>query len=223
MQTIIFKQFSTGAFADDMPIIAPSRHCLIKERLGPRYYCRTAFNVITARLRRGRIQRIGAIERIIQASPPRIGSIQRKARVQRRHNQLRSRHRRHFGIHIGGINRERRRLGHQITNFAQKSPIRLLLERVRFVPRIDLRLQIIPLRQQGPVYRRKACQNRRQSVPQMRCIDARPRQNLILDKCCQNRRDFEARTFEIRGHKSSLNSHSAMARLRPFDKHFARG
>jgi hypothetical protein len=50
--------------------------------------------------------RIGAIERVIQAAPARIGGIEQEARVEDRHDQLRPGGLRQFGVNIGRIDRK---------------------------------------------------------------------------------------------------------------------
>ncbi len=55
--------------------------------------------------------------------------------------------------------RERRRLGHQIADLAQEGLIVRLIDRLagaRLMPGVDLRLQIVALRQQRPVARGEA-------------------------------------------------------------------
>ena len=101
-----------------------------------------AFRVITlAGSRAG--NGIRAIQRIIQAAPTRIGSIQRIARIGNRHDKLRPGHGGDFRIHIRGGHRHLRGFRQQIADFLQEGGIgRLInrLRRVRLVPGINLRL-----------------------------------------------------------------------------------
>src|SRR3546814_13603088 len=73
------------------------------------------------RSRRGRrIERVGAVKRVVQAAPARIGGVEGKAGVEGGDDELRPRHRRDFRVDIRGADREGRGFGDQIGNLAQK-------------------------------------------------------------------------------------------------------
>ena len=68
---------------------------------------------------RGRAgQRIGAVQRIVQAAPARIGGIQQEAGVEDRDDQLRPCALGDFRIDIGGVDRKGGRFGQQIADLA---------------------------------------------------------------------------------------------------------
>src|SRR3546814_563341 len=109
-----------------------------------------ALRIIAAGLRRRRVERVGAVERVVKAAPARIGGVQSEARVERGHDQLRSGHRRDFEIDILRADAERRGFGDEIADFAQErltggGVVRLSFPRL--VPRVDLCLQILALRE----------------------------------------------------------------------------
>ena len=61
-------------------------------------------------------QRIGAIQRVIQAAPAGVRRVQRKAGVHDRHNQLRAGQIGDLGIDRRCLNREIGAFGHQIAD-----------------------------------------------------------------------------------------------------------
>src|SRR5450759_4396731 len=88
--------------------------------------------------------RIGAIKRIVQAAPARVGGVQRVARIGERHDQLRSADLADLFVNIGGFDFLRRRLGQQIADLFQKCRVRVQVEQLALVgavPAVDFRLQ----------------------------------------------------------------------------------
>jgi hypothetical protein len=92
---------------------------IIQKRLGPGDHLRAALHIIAA-LGCLAGDRIGAIERVIQAAPARIGGIEQEARVEHRHDQLRPGGLRQFRVNIGRIDRKGGGLLDQIADRAQK-------------------------------------------------------------------------------------------------------
>ena len=129
--------------------------------------------------------RIGPIQRIIQAAPARICGIQRIARIAHRHDQLRPRDHRNLIIHIGRIHQKRRRVGQQIPNLPQKPLIRRRImgfALMRHVPGVDFRLQLIALGEQRRIGRGKLFQQPRKPVPKSARLQPRPGERLIHQK-----------------------------------------
>src|SRR3546814_15228792 len=61
------------------------------KRLRPRDHRSTALGVVTTGLRRRRVERVGAVERVVEAAPARIGGVERETRVGGGHDQRRPR------------------------------------------------------------------------------------------------------------------------------------
>ena len=84
---------------------------------------------------------VGAIKRIIKASPAGIGGIQSKARVHHRHNKLWPGDGGDLGIDILRAHGKRFGLGHEVADFAQECAIGLAVKQLtapRDVPGVDL-------------------------------------------------------------------------------------
>ena len=177
------------------------------EKFSPcRDYRRTAFLVVTAGSRGRRIERIGAVERVVEAAPARVGSVEQKARVEHRHHQLRSRHPRDFAIDVLRGNFECGRLGHEIADFAQEGFVFVLIYRrtaTLLVPGVDARLQIIALFQQSAVTRRKFAEQVGKALPEALGIQLDRREHLGLDELRQPRIDIQSCTCRPVGHVSS--------------------
>src|SRR3546814_12728287 len=110
------------------------------KRLRPRDHRSTALGVVTTGLRRRRVERVGAVERVVEAAPARIGGVERETRVEGGHDQLRPRHRRDLGVDIAGADAEWRGFGDEIADFAQERLIGrgvVPLPFVLLVPRVD--------------------------------------------------------------------------------------
>ena len=166
---------------------------LIQKRLGPCDNPRTPRRVIA--LATWQIaQRIGAIKRIIKASPPRIRGIQRKAGVGDRDNQLRTGHGRNLGVDIRSLDLERVTLWHQIANLAQERLIRHRIMRLPLagnVPVIDLPLNLGPLGQKHSILGPQIMHQGGKTRPERIHRDTRTGQRLRLDECRQLRIDLQ--------------------------------
>ena len=132
-----------------------NRESLVQKHPRPRHNPCAAPAFIAPR--RGRAAHsVGAIKRIVQAAPPRIGGVERVARVGDGHHQLRPGDGGYFGVNPLGINLKRRAFGQQIPYFAQEKLISLGimgLGAFGYVPRIDLGLKLCPPDQKGAVDR----------------------------------------------------------------------
>ena len=97
---------------------------------------------------------VRAVQGIVQAAPARIGRVQRIARVPYRNHELRTGDGGDLCIDVFGGDLKIRAIRHDVANFDQKGfiggEIRAL---VRFVPRINFRLQFIAFGQQSFVLR----------------------------------------------------------------------
>ena len=97
---------------------------------------------------------VRTVQCVVQAAPACIGRVQRIARIAHRHHELRAGDGGDFCINIFCGHLKIRAIRHDVANFDQKGfiggEIRAL---VRFVPRINFRLQFIAFGQQSFVLR----------------------------------------------------------------------
>ena len=130
------------AIADRLGMTALSqRRRLIQEGAGAGDDASAALDVIASRP--GRLaQRIGAVKRIIQAAPARIGGVQQIAGVGQGHDQLRPRQGRDLGVDVRRLGPHAVALGLDVADLAQVGLIgRLIrLARIGAVPVVQLAL-----------------------------------------------------------------------------------
>ena len=188
-------------------------HSIVEKRLGPRDHLRPALGVVTARPRLPR-QRIGAIERVVQAPPARIGGVEHEPRVERRHHQLRPRHPRDLVIDVRRADRERRGLIDQIADLSQESRGQVRAG-IGSIPVVDALLKIVALCKQRPVLGREPREYLGHARPETACLDPQWRQHLVLDEGRKRFGDGKAGTID---HKSStfvvLPGEGSISRLR---------
>ena len=203
MQPMMCKQHAAGLGRDKrrrigqrgrraVPVAPTSRRQWqrrIQKRAPRRDHRAPARLIIAAGQSRWGIERIGAIPRIIQAAPARIGGIEHKPIIERRHHQLRPRHQRNLGVNILRANGKWRWFGHKIANLAQKRAVCghiKRLARARAMPRIDLRLQRITLGQQRAAHRREPLGQCRKSGPECVWRNGERGQHIAVDKSSQS-------------------------------------
>ena len=184
----ILSRIAQGDAAAGIAQVRPrsllQRHGLVEEGLGAGHNTGAADGVVAA-ARRQVAQNIRAVEGVIQAAPAGVGGVQHEAGVQRRHDQLRPRHRRHLGVHIRRADCEGRRLGHEVADVPQESlgGRRVIGLSAPFqMPGVNPRLQLVPPRQQPPVPGREPLEDRRRPGPEGDRLDPQPRQGLSLDE-----------------------------------------
>ena len=100
--------------------------------------------------------RVGAIKRIVEAAPARVGGIQRITRVGERHYKLRSADFSDLFIDIGSLDLLGRGLRQQIADLLEKRRVGIHVERLAFVgamPAVNLGLQFVANREQLAVPR----------------------------------------------------------------------
>ncbi len=100
---------------------------------------------------------IGAVQRIVQAAPACVGSIERITRIADRHHQLRSGNAGNFRVDTRGGNLEVIAFRYQVSDIGQELFVcrEVHRARVRLVPFIDLCLDLRSFFQQGPVFWRQ--------------------------------------------------------------------
>ena len=166
------------------------RRRLIQNLAGLGDDARAAVCIVAGTARRTAIFRddVGPVQRIVQAAPAGVRSIQRIARIGYRNDKLRAGNGGDLGIDIFGADREVRRLRLQIAYAAQEVRIVGEVDRPAAafqVPRIDLALQLIAPLEQGLVARRQIADQSAESLPECGRLDAGPGDRLVVDKVVQ--------------------------------------
>ena len=113
--------------------------------------------------------RVGAVERVVQAAPARVGGVQRIAGVGERHHQLRPADLADLLVDIGRLDLLGRRLRQQIADLLEKRRIGIHVERLALVgavPAVDFRLQGVAHREQFAVLRRQVLDDGRKPCPE---------------------------------------------------------
>ena len=231
VQAIVAEELALPARADELrrvgeadvvarqvgPAAARQRDGIVQEGLGPGDDLRAALWVIALPRRRAG-NRVGAVERVVQAAPARIGGVEQEAGVEDRHDQLRPGQPRDFVIDMGAADDEGRGLGDQIADVAEKLLIGggvMGLAPALFMPAVDLRLQRIALAQQGDILRREARQDRGCARPEGVGGDSGARQGARVDEIGERRRDLQAGLVDHAvGHSASPNITPSVQRQR---------
>jgi hypothetical protein len=141
-----------------------------------------------------RLDGVGAVERIIEAAPARIGGVQGVAAVGHRHHQLRAGDGGDFRIDVLGVDLEGRRLGQKVADLAQERGLFGHVQRLAAAlapPIVDLRLQVVATLQQLGVARREVGQHLFQRSPEGVGRYARARQQLAFHEGVQRVVDRE--------------------------------
>ena len=102
--------------------------------------------------------RVGAVERIIEAAPARVRGIERVSGVGHRHHQLRAADRGNLGIEPGGLDGEIGRLVDEIADVLEEALVAVGAggnRPVLAVPVVDLRLHLVADGEQFAVTRRE--------------------------------------------------------------------
>ncbi len=137
--------------------------------------------------------RIGAVERVVEAAPARIRGVQRVARVHHRHHQLRPGERGDLGIDVLRADREVIALGQQVADPGQEGAIGSCIESgVRAVPGVDLRLQLVAARQHGAVARGEFPHDGGETAPEGLGVDTGAGQDLLDHELVQGPGDLQA-------------------------------
>ena len=153
--------------------------------------------------------RIGAVERIVEAAPAGVGGVQRIARIGHRHDQLRPGDRRDLGVQVGGAGGEVLAFRQQVADLAEKAPVGGQIEGLAAalqMPGVDLGLQLIARRQERAVAGRQIVDDRGQRRPEPLRVHARPRQRLVVDEVAERLGDPETVGFDPLRHGVVLRS-----------------
>ena len=183
-----------------------------------------AHRIVAAAARRAAVfrNRVGAIQRVVQAAPARVGGIQRIARVGHRHYELRPGDAGDLGIDAAGVDRDLARLRLQIADLVQEREIGRLVDRqgaglaarMGTMPTIDLLLQGVAAVQQRMVARRQLAHQHAEALPEGTWLDARAGDRLGVDEVVQRARDAEAAGFDVEVRRRDV-IHLGFLRFRP--------
>ncbi len=150
---------------------------------------------------------VGAVERVVERTPARVGGVQREPRVEDRHHQLRAGGGRDLVVDTGGGDREVRRLGLQVADVGEELPVVLGVEGAdhpRAVPLVDLGLQVVAAGEQVLVLRGQVGDDLVDARPERVGVEVGARQRLVVDEVVQHRGDAQVTHRHAFGHDSSL-------------------
>ncbi len=178
---------------------------LVQEALGPGEHLAAANGIIAAAAGGAAVfgQRVGAVERIVQAAPAGVGGVERVAGVGYGHDELRAGDARNLIIDVGGIDSEVGPLGNEVADLDKESLVRGQVERLalaRPVPRIDLGLQVVALFQQCAVSGRQVVNEAVEARPESGFGHAGAWQRLFADEIVEYLRDTQAVDNDALGH-----------------------
>jgi len=140
------------------------------------------------------VDHVGAVERVVERAPPRVGGVGREPRVQHRDDELWPGLRRDLLVDAGGPDREVLRLLDQVADVAEHLHVgRLVPDRagVRLVPRVQLLLELLATGQQRPVAGCELPQDLLEATPERRLVDPAAGQRLVADERAQRLCDSE--------------------------------
>ena len=147
--------------------------------------------------------RVGAVERVVQRTPARVGGVERVAGVQDRHHQLRAGLLGQLGIDVGGRGLGALGRGQQVADLLEEGAVgRHVGDRagVGLVPGVHLGLQAVAFGQQRDVLRCQVAHDGVEALPEARAVDAGRRQHLVLDELVQFGGDLKAVSGGASGH-----------------------
>ncbi|EKD97052.1 MAG: hypothetical protein ACD_23C01097G0001 [uncultured bacterium] len=151
----------------------------------------------------GLVDHIGAVKRVVQGAPARVGGVERVTRVQDRHHQLRAGLPGQLGVHVRGGDAGLFGRLDQVTNAFQEGTV---VRHVRglgritcgdgagvgLVPVVELGLQAVTLGQQGDVLGRQVGHDGAKAFPEFGGCHAGAGQHLGFNELAQVGRDLQA-------------------------------
>ena len=152
--------------------------------------------------------RVGAVERVVQRAPARIGGVERIARVEDRHDELRSGLHGELGVDVGRRDLHALGVRLQVADRFEEAAVRHHVgdrPRVLAMPGVDLGLQPVALGEQRDVLRREVVNQRVEALPEIGARQAGDRQHPVFDEAVQLGGDLQAMAGGACGHGRSLN------------------
>ena len=149
---------------------------------------------------------VGAVQRVVQRAPARIGGVQREPRVEHRHHQLRAGGRGDLRVDARRGDGEVGGLGQQVADLGEEGLVCLGI--VRFedavpVPLVDLGLQLVAPGQQLLVLRCQIGHHLVHTRPEGVGVDAGAGQRLVADEVVQHLGDAQVAHDDAVCHVSS--------------------
>jgi hypothetical protein len=199
---------------------AGERGDFIQEPLGPLKHLVAAHGIVAAPA--GRAARfgygIGAVQRIVEAAPTGVGRIQRIARVGHRYHELGAGNARYLVVHVLGVDGKVVPLLNQISDRAEKSPVRRKVEGFAFagtMPFVDPRLQNIALDQQRTILGGEIVNDAIESGPETGFRYACTREDFPVDEVVKNPGDAEPFNDDAIGHALCCSAWLSLAVAHP--------
>jgi len=143
----------------------------------------------------GLAQDIGAVQRVVQAAPARVGGVERVARIGDRHHELRAGLLRQLGVDIPRRHPHPTRVGCEVADLAQEGAVaRHGADRagVLGVPGVDLDLQPVALGQQRGILRRQVADDAGEALPEGVVAQPGGGQDLLVDEGLEDGGDLQA-------------------------------
>ena len=169
--------------------------------------------VVTAR-GRGRAHGVGAVERVVEAAPAGVGSVERVARVGDGHDELGARHEGDLGVDVGGFDLEIGAVLDEVADLGEELLVGLVIVRlvaVADVPLVDLALQLVAPVEEGLVLRGEVGDEGGEAGPEVIGRDAGAGQGALLDEPGQLGGHLQAMLFDTFLHVALLRLSSARA------------
>ena len=184
----------------------PERHDVVEEGARPGDDACAAGRIVRPGL--GQVAHgVGAVERVVQRTPPRVGGVDGVAGVRRRHDELRTRQRGDLGVHARRVDLERLPARHQVADRVEERPVGggiVGLGGMGPVPLVDLRLQPIAHGQHLAMPGREGPHELGQPVPDLVRGDARARHELGGHEVEEGRVDPQAADLDVRSRYSAV-------------------
>ncbi len=139
--------------------------------------------------------RIGAVQRVVEAAPARIGRVQCISSIRNRHDKLRAGDAGDLRIDVGRADRDALGFVHQVADAAQEAEVAVAVGRfalVGDVPRVDLLLNAVALLQQRLAARREIGQQRGETAPKSVAADGGPGEGFVADEIKKRLGDADA-------------------------------
>ncbi|MNQ48223.1 hypothetical protein D3C85_620950 [compost metagenome] len=190
---------------------AGQRRGLVEEGPGEGDHLGPAHLVIAGALLRPALfaDRVGAVERVIQRAPARIGGVQRVARIHHRHHQLRAGLAADLAVDLGGAGLHAGRWRQQVADGFEEGAVGRHIRhrpRVGAVPGVQFALQTIALGQQRTVVRRQLVDQGVEAGPEGLAGEPGARQHFFIDETLQVGGHLQALAVHAIGHLRFSNS-----------------
>ena len=148
---------------------------------------------------------VGAVEGVVERTPAGVARVDGEPRVGDRHHELRTGDGRDLRVDVLRGDRDRLGLGHEVTDLAEELLVRPLVDRRRVlvVPSVDLRLQVVPHREQLAVPGSQVGEDLGGTGPERVGVDPCARDRLGVDEVVEDLVDLDTADGDAFGHRCS--------------------